>query len=105
MTKANSGGRGGIGAKVSSQTSDFDKLSKAMVKANPRSSRGAPVLISELRSKMPSWKGDNFDKKIVQLERDGKIGMVLHSQALAPVPRSQLVSDGQRLYNSVFFKR
>lgn len=89
--------------KASSQelASDFDDLSKAMKKADPRRDRGAPVLISDLKPQLPSWKGDDFDKRLVQISRAGKVQLLRHDQALYPIPRDRLVSDGKFLYNSV----
>lgn len=104
MSKGGSGGRGGIGAKASSPSSDFERLSRAMKKANPRSERGAPVLISDLRRELPSWKGDDFDAKLVRLDRARKVQLIRFDPALSvPMPRSSLVSDGRFLYSGVAF--
>lgn len=78
-------------------------VAEKMWKIDPRSRRGAPVLVGDLRIEVESPKGEEFDRLLVRLERAGKVSLLRYDPALAatPLDKEQLVSDGKYVYAGI----
>lgn len=80
-------------------------LAEHMAAIDPRSRRGAPVLISDLRPAVALLfpTRQQFDAALIRFARAGRVSLLRYDPALAaePLGPSQLVTDGQKTYSGV----
>jgi len=80
-------------------------LADQMAAIDPRSRRGAPVLIGDLRPAVSFLfpTPQQFDAALIRLEREGRVSLLRYDPALAaePLGPSRLVTDGQKTYSGV----
>jgi hypothetical protein len=80
-------------------------LADHMAAIDPRSRRGAPVLIGDLRPAVAYLfpTPQQFDAALIRLERAGRVSLLRYDPALAaePLGPSRLVTDGQKTYSGV----
>jgi hypothetical protein len=80
-------------------------LADHMAVIDPRSRRGAPVLIGDLRPAVAFLfpTPQQFDAALIRLERAGRVSLLRYDPALAaePLGPSRLVTDGQKTYSGV----
>lgn len=80
-------------------------LADHMAAIDPRSRRGAPVLIGDLRPAVAFLfpTPQQFDAALIRLERAGRVSLLRYDPALAaePLGPSRLVTDGQKTYSGV----
>jgi hypothetical protein len=76
-----------------------------MAAIDPRSRRGAPVLIADLRPAVAFLFPTpiQFDAALIRLERAGRVSLLRYDPALAaePLAPSRLVTDGHKTYSGV----
>lgn len=80
-------------------------LADHMAAIDPRSRRGAPVLIGDLRPAVAFLfpTPQQFDAALIRLERAGRVSLLRYDPALAAEPLGplRLVTDGQKTYSGV----
>ena len=80
-------------------------LADHMAAIDPRSRRGAPVLIGDLRPALAFLfpTPPEFDVALIRLERAGRVSLLRYDPALAadPLDPSRLVTDGHKTYSGV----
>ena len=78
-------------------------VAQKMWEIDPKSRKGAPVLVGDLKSKVESPKGEEFDKLLVRLDRAGKVSLLRYDPAFeaTPLGPERLVSDGKYTYSGV----
>lgn len=80
-------------------------IAEHMARIDPRSARGAPVLVAELRPGLTPLFPDKaaFDAALLRLERSARLTLIRHDPALpaAGADESHFVLDGSVLFMGV----